>query len=181
MDEKFVAKRIVTDLDVLRKQSVEISLPPSEEHLKLIDYMKQYLIFSNDPEFATVHKMRAGVGLSAIQLGHALKIFVVYIKQGNDTFEKTFINPQIISHSLQVSYLNGGESCLSVKEDHKGLVHRYAWIKLKYYDIEKKEYVVEKFFDFKSIVLQHELDHMIGKLYYDSIDNKPDPNAKIVD
>lgn len=88
------------------------------------------------------------------------------------------INPKIISSSVRKCALRGGEGCLSVKKDHQGYVYRYAKITLRAFDIfENKEIdIVAKNYD--AIVLQHELDHLSGILYYDKID-KSNPFKEI--
>ncbi|MGL5020660.1 MAG: peptide deformylase, partial [Mycoplasmatales bacterium] len=70
-------------------------------------------------------------------------------------------------------YLEGGEACLSVAEKKEGFVHRFASIKIRYTDI-KGHTKTHEAFDFEAIVIQHELDHLDGILFYDRI-NKEDP------
>ncbi|MGL6146824.1 MAG: peptide deformylase, partial [Macrococcoides caseolyticum] len=83
------------------------------------------------------------------------------------------INPKIISHSVEKSYLPTGEGCLSVDEAVPGIVHRYARITIKAYTPDGEE-VKLRLKDFSAIVAQHEIDHLNGVMFYDHID-KADP------
>ena len=44
------------------------------------------------------------------------------------------INPKIVSHSVEKTYLASGEGCLSVDRDVEGYVPRYARITIKAFD-----------------------------------------------
>jgi peptide deformylase len=68
-----------------------------------------------------------------------------------------------------------GEGCLSVKENHKGIVPRHTRIGVKAIDLLHDNKPIE--IDAEGILaicLQHEIDHLSGVLYYDHI-NKDDP------
>jgi peptide deformylase len=69
-------------------------------------------------------------------------------------------------------YLQSGEGCLSVDNDHKGYVYRPYKIRVKAYDFltNKEIEIIARGYD--AIVLQHEIDHLSGVLYYDHIDKK---------
>ena len=75
--------------------------------------------------------------------------------------------------------LTGG--CLSVDEEHRGYVYRDFKIVVKAYNdlTGKEEHITARGYD--AIVLQHEIDHLNGVLFYDHIDklnpNKDIPNA----
>jgi peptide deformylase len=83
------------------------------------------------------------------------------------------INPVIMKKSKDKVFLENGEACLSVADKKEGFVPRYATIKVKYIDIKghTKTHVAS---DFEAIVIQHELDHLDGVLFYDHI-NKEEP------
>ena len=97
-------------------------------------------------------------------------------ENGNPTkvVDHRLINPRIISESVKESYLGAGEGCLSVKENHEGYVYRKFKIIVKAFDaVTRKEKIITAR-GYEAIVLQHELDHLNGVLYYDHI-NKENP------
>ena len=65
-------------------------------------------------------------------------------------------------------YLLQGEECLSVNRVVPGFVPRYEWIKVKAYDINGKEMALN-FSGVLSIIVQHEIDHLNGVMFYDHI------------
>ena len=171
--------KIIDDKNpLLRKECEKVSLPNEEIKETLLN-MVEYLKLSQDDEYAEKHHIRSGVGLAAPQIGINKYFFAIYYINENDKEVKYgLINPKIISSSVRKCALRGGEGCLSVKKDHQGYVYRYAKITLRAFDIfENKEIdIVAKNYD--AIVLQHELDHLSGILYYDKID-KSNPFKEI--
>ena len=104
-----------------------------------------------------------GIGLAANQVG-ILKRMIVIDLQENDTKKPYFlINPEIIEHSKET--VIGEEGCLSVP-DQRYKVERYAKVKVKYLDKDGKENVIDADGLF-AVCLQHEIDHLDGKLYID--------------
>ena len=101
-------------------------------------------------------------------------MFVAYLtdEKGNQ-HEYTLINPKIISHSVSMIYLPPSEGCLSVDREIKGFVPRYERIKVKGVNLDGEEVVI-KLSGYGSIVLQHEIDHLDGKMFYERI-NKDNP------
>ena len=104
-----------------------------------------------------------GIGLAANQVG-ILKRMIVIDLQENDTKKPYFlINPEIIEHSKET--VIGEEGCLSVP-DQRYKVERYAKVKVKYLDKDGKENIIDADGLF-AVCLQHEIDHLDGKLYID--------------
>ena len=99
-------------------------------------------------------------------------MFAIYLPDdGNgNSYDMGIVNPKIVSYSVQDGYLPTGEGCLSVDEDVPGLVHRHYRIKLKGYDIDGNE-ISLRLKGYPAIVVQHELDHLDGVLFYDRIDH----------
>lgn len=164
---------------LLRKTLKPVSLPVSKEIKETLFQMVEYLKASQDEKFHESHpSIRPGVGLSANQIGIDKRFFAIYFKDGEEEIKFALVNPRIIKNSLRKCALSSGEGCLSVKQDHKGLVYRYSKITLRGYDCFLDQEIDIEAEGYLSIVLQHELDHLNGKIYYDYID-KMDPNHQI--
>ena len=87
-------------------------------------------------------------------------------------------NPKIVSRSTQKAYLDSGEGCLSVVEPHEGYVVRSARITVEAYDLLTEKNIRLRARGYLAIVLQHELDHFTGTLFYDHI-NQKEPFAQV--
>ncbi|MCX7861636.1 MAG: peptide deformylase [Bacteroidales bacterium] len=112
-----------------------------------------------------------GVGLAAPQIGLPIRLFVVDATVMNDEFpevkdfKKVFINAQILSEEGEEWYYN--EGCLSipfVRED----ILRKSIIKVRYCDESFVEHI-ETFDGLRARIIQHEYDHIEGKLIIDHI------------
>ena len=169
---------------ILRKKSVDVQMPLSAEDEKIINFLHDYLVISCDDEKAKEYDARPGVGLAAPQVGFNRRMLAIYIPYPDETGKTksitqfSFVNPKLISSAIRPAYLVGGEGCLSIDDAHPGHVIRSSLIVVKGYDYLTKQYVQVKFRGYEAIVVQHELDHLEGILYYDRIDKK-DPEKKI--
>ncbi len=99
----------------------------------------------------------AGVAIAAIQVGVPLRMTVV--KDGDSYL--AIINPEIVKRSEEL--LEDNEGCMSVPKKY-GPVKRSKKIKVKGLDINGKKIEI-KAEGFQARVLQHEIDHMNGKLF----------------
>jgi peptide deformylase len=117
--------------------------------------------------FETMHKAN-GIGLSAVQIGIPLRVFVVeaHIEEENFHFRGAFINPKIVEElGMDIKHPEG---CLSVP-GLTAMVERSEGIEMEWYDDQWK-YHKEKFYGFAARILQHEYDHLEGKIYTDYLD-----------
>ena len=114
-----------------------------------------------------------GVGLAAPQVFQSLQLVVIECSS-NDRYSEApkipltvLINPKI-KHYGEEQVL-GWEGCLSLK-DLRGLVPRSKKVVVEYFDREGKPIAVdaEGFF---AVVLQHEIDHLLGKVFLDRMKN----------
>lgn len=112
-----------------------------------------------------------GVGLAAPQVGLSIRLFIIDLSAlGEDDdqykdYKKTFINPEIIEFSEETcSYEEG---CLSLPDIHENVV-RSSDIKIRYRDEKFVEHV-DAFDEFAARVIQHEYDHLEGKVFTDRI------------
>lgn len=168
---------------LIREKSELVSLPLSKEDETLLRDMLQYVKDSTDEEKATMLNLRPAVGISAIQVGIKKRMCAVAFdetdKDGNMVkYEFMLVNPKIVSRSVQPAYLESGEGCLSVENEHRGYVVRNARVTIRAFDLVQNQDVEIRARGYIAIVLQHELDHMDGILFYDHI-NKKEPNKPI--
>lgn len=177
---------IHTDTEaILHQKCNEIDLPLDNEIITLGKSMVDYLVKSQDKEYASKNDIRPGVGIAAPQVGYLIRMFAIYFtnkeKDKDITYKYCLVNPKVISTSTKLSYLANGEGCLSVPKDVPGYVYRYYRFNLKAFDILSNDFVDLKLIGYPAIVFQHEYDHLQGILYYDRIDkNNPfieDPKA----
>lgn len=112
-----------------------------------------------------------GVGLAAPQVGRNIRVFVVDASVNADEdprlagFRKTFINARIYERSgEEVLY---GEGCLSLPRLNED-VSRPERIRIRYVDEHFVEHD-EEYDGFAARVIQHEYDHLDGKLFVDRL------------
>jgi len=153
----------------LTKKSKEIKIPAQEEDIKLgLDLLK-FCVISQDPQLNSTLNLRPAVGISAVQVNILKRIFAIHIKMDNKPISMIIANPVIISSSEELTYLNGGEGCLSVSRETEGLTPRHkeitfeAWI----YDSRSKRFLFKRMqlTGYPAVVFQHEYDHLEGILY----------------
>ena len=120
--------------------------------------------------FETMYKAD-GIGLAAPQVGLSIRLFVIDASPLHEDhpeladFKKVFINAQILETLGDEIWEN--EGCLSlpgIRED----VLRPTGIKIKYLDENFVEHT-EIFEGFGARVIQHEYDHIEGKVFTDRL------------
>ena len=165
--------------DVLRVKCEDVSLPLDSETKQVLKDMHEYLVHGYDDEYVKTHDINPGVGLASPQIGLPKRMLAIlaYDEKGV-MHDYLMINPKVLSYSVDMTYLESGEGCLSVPEAHKGYIHRHRKIKVQTYLYDPKtDKVTLETLQFKgyiSIVFQHEFDHLNGVLFFDHI-NKEDP------
>jgi len=106
-----------------------------------------------------------GVGLAANQIGVLKQIVVVDVSKSEEEKEFiTLINPVISDGEGCVS---GEEGCLSVLE-YEAKVDRFQTIQVTAQDLDGKPLAFDAEDRFARII-QHEIDHLHGKLFIDRI------------
>jgi peptide deformylase len=107
-----------------------------------------------------------GVGLAAIQVGWDRSVLIYDIAPSEDGGAlQVLINPRIVDQEGEI--LSENEGCLSVPE-FRADVKRYASILVEGVDREGRPLKLEAE-GMLAIVLQHEIDHLKGKLFIDHI------------
>ncbi len=117
--------------------------------------------------FETMHSVH-GAGLAAPQIGVDLALVIFGFAQNNQRYpdappvpETVLINPQITP--LDDAEEEAWEGCLSVP-GLRGVVPRFARIRYTGFD-PSGEPIAREAEGFHARVVQHECDHLIGKLY----------------
>ncbi len=112
-----------------------------------------------------------GVGLAAPQIGLSIRLFVIDLDVISDRYPEykgrslTMINAQILEREGEDVTLE--EGCLSLPQIHENVVRKDR-VKIKYCDENFVEH--EEVFDgFAARVIQHEYDHIDGKMFIDHI------------
>ncbi len=112
--------------------------------------------------------MRAevGVGLAAPQVGVSKQLVVIEAKdeEGEPTIPTTVLFNPVFTW-MSEEQVDGWEGCLSV-DNLRGKVWRSAGVRLEALDRKGKPIRIETA-GFLAVVLQHECDHLIGKLFLD--------------
>ena len=106
-----------------------------------------------------------GVGLAANQVGILKQIITINFEDKENNVKTSYIlfNPSIINYSKETVIME--EGCLSLPEQYAE-VERPKDIIIKY--INENRQVVEKEVNgYESRILQHEIDHLSGKLFVD--------------
>jgi peptide deformylase len=114
-----------------------------------------------------------GVGLAAPQIGKSVRLFIVDASRMEDfdeepdlqDFKKIFINPQITDEWGDKWVFS--EGCLSIPNIRED-VSRYSDLNIEYYD-ENWNFHSEEYSGVKARIIQHEYDHLDGRLFVDLI------------
>jgi peptide deformylase len=110
----------------------------------------------------------SGIGLAAPQVGKGVRLFVVDGSGLEDepemeNFKKAFINPEIISEAGAPWEFE--EGCLSIPNIREKITRKER-LKIRYYD-ENWNVHEEEYDGMKARIIQHEYDHIEGKLFVD--------------
>jgi len=109
-----------------------------------------------------------GIGLAAPQIGKSIRLFIVDGTTLDDEptlkdFKKVFVNPQVVDeYGEEWAFEEGCLSIPNIREE----VWRKETVRIKYFD-EKWNAFEEEFDGMKARIIQHEYDHIEGKLFTD--------------
>jgi peptide deformylase len=128
----------------------------SAEIQRLIDDMEE-----------TMHEYD-GVGLAAPQVHVGLRLAVIEVPESDERAKgavpfTVLVNPVVVP--LGEARLVGVEGCLSIP-DLRGQVSRHESVRLDAFDRKGRPYVIEAK-GFFARVIQHECDHLDGRVYLD--------------
>jgi peptide deformylase len=157
----------------LREKSRRIAVI-TDEVRDVIQTMKDATL-----DWEASRKHEVGVALAAIQIDQPLRIIVIrndFEHKEDHTFS-VFLNPEIVKYEGNVE--EDYEGCLSVSSIY-GKVPRNSKIRMRALNDDGQEVRV-KAEGFLARVLQHEVDHLNGKLFVDRIEKKDDSFFKLAD
>ena len=117
--------------------------------------------------YETMHNAN-GIGLAAPQIGKSIRLFVVDGTILDDEpnmvdFKKVFINPTLLEE--KGSPWEYEEGCLSIPNIREK-ISRLEKVRIRYYDADWN-LVEEQYDGLKARVIQHEYDHIEGKMFVD--------------
>jgi peptide deformylase len=105
-----------------------------------------------------------GIGLAAVQIGVPQRIVTMDLAKKDEPKDPIiFINPEIITSSEETSVYE--EGCLSIPEYYEE-VTRPARVKIRYMDIKGAAQEMDAE-GLMATCIQHEIDHLNGKLFID--------------
>ena len=144
---------------ILRAQSKEV-IKISKKIKTLITDMLDTMYHAN------------GVGLAAPQVGENLRIFVIDVSDPSGPIDPlVFVNPKIIKKSGAITSYEG---CLSFPKAYTN-VRRYKNVMVKALDINGRPFIKEaRDGELLARAIQHEFDHLDGKLFVDHCRNRFD-------
>ena len=134
----------------LREPTSDVKFPLSAEDQVIIDQM-----------IDTMYRNK-GIGLAANQVGYARRMFVMDTSTDRDS-PKIFINPSIERKAQ--NKITAEEGCLSCPNQFTD-VRRPEYVGLKWICRHGKEQY-KTFYHLPARVVQHEMDHLNGKLCID--------------
>ena len=112
-----------------------------------------------------------GVGLAAPQVGKSIRIFTIDAEPFSEDdpslkdFKKVFINAHITERNdEEVAFTEGCLSLPNIREE----VFRPSKVRIEYYD-ENWEFHDDYFEGTSARVVQHEYDHLDGKMFVDHL------------
>ena len=143
--------KIVEQPDIfLREPTSEVKLPLTAEDQIIIDQMIDTMYRNN------------GIGLAANQVGYARRMFVMDISPDKNK-PMIFINPVIEKKAKEK--LTEEEGCLSCPT-RLVEIRRHIYVGLKWFCRHGEEQY-KTFYSLPARVVQHEVDHLNGKLIID--------------
>ena len=106
-----------------------------------------------------------GIGLAAVQVGRPLRVFVTKVR---DDRERVYINPEIVETSIEEN--TAEEGCLSIP-DTRADVTRPARVSVQATNLKGRTFRLNAQ-GLLARAIQHELDHLNGRLFIDHLDER---------
>lgn len=161
--------KIITVPHPTLRQSAQPIISVDKKLRQLLQDLGETLIRKDNPR---------GVGLAAPQVNESWRLFATLLppsgRRGDGQPQlRLFLNPRIVDTSPQLTFGENPdepilEGCLSIPEIY-GPVPRYQWVELSYDQVEGDQLVThqQRFTEYAARVIQHEYDHLDGRLFID--------------
>lgn len=145
-----------------------------DERLKIVskeveDFGKEFKEFTERLVY-TMYNSPGGVGIAAPQVNRHIRTIIVDTSNSNHKTNKIshglmiLSNPRIIDADGEIIFREG---CMSVP-DYTGNVRRFYYIKVEAQDLDGK-YITFDTEGFEAVVIQHEIDHLEGKVFIEKV------------
>jgi len=165
-------KKIVSDLKknpktrlIIRKEGDACLTAPNADIVNFDDQVLKPLVINM---VYTMNSVR-GVGLAAPQIGRNINLAIALINK----MPLVLINPKISGHPEERN-VSIEEGCLSCPNEAVR-IPRYEWIRVDYDDLKgRRQWLELRGID--ATIVQHELDHLNGKLITDYKENVNTPS-----
>ncbi|MDB4974792.1 MAG: Peptide deformylase [Myxococcaceae bacterium] len=106
-----------------------------------------------------------GVGLAATQIGESKRLFIIDVSSGDGPSDlRVFVNPEFVKTEGKIEWEEG---CLSFPGIHSDIT-RAERVKMRAQDRHGVWFEVDAD-ELMAIALQHEFDHLVGKLMIDHL------------
>ncbi|MBC7004484.1 peptide deformylase [Photobacterium sp. BZF1] len=114
-----------------------------------------------DDMLETLYATDNGIGLASTQVGRKEAVVVIDLSESRDQ-PLILVNPEVVSGTDKAM---GQEGCLSVP-DYYADVERFTSVVVSALDRDGNPITIESD-EFLAIVMQHEIDHLLGNLFID--------------
>ncbi len=157
----------------LRQRSQKVGLVTNEIRAFCEDMVAAAIDWENSRD----HEVT--VGLAAVQMDKLIRAVIIRkdFENFHDKRFEIFINPEITKYEGE--QYTDHEGCLSIPKIY-GMVPRFSKVRVKALDINGKPFRV-KAEGFLARLLQHEVDHLNGKLFIDHIKDTEDAFYQLSD
>lgn len=145
-----------------------------DERLKIVskevqDFGREFKEFVDRLTY-TMYNSPGGVGIAAPQVNNHIRTIIVDTSKSNHKTNKishglmVLSNPKIIHQEGEIIFREG---CMSVP-DYTGNVKRFYYIKVEAQDIDGNLITFDTE-GFEAVVIQHEIDHLDGKVFIERV------------
>ncbi|WP_333783936.1 peptide deformylase [Thermocrinis sp.] len=163
-------------LEILTYPDERLKIPSVE----VVDFGSDLREFVEELRYVMTNSP-ACVGIAAPQVDVHKRIILVDTSQSKHRENKVshgfmvLINPRIVKFEGEIIVREG---CLSVP-DFTGNVKRYYWIEVEAFDLRGNRFVFDTE-GFEAVVIQHEIDHLDGKLFIERVASPKDISKRKV-
>mgnify|MGYP001770639839 CR=1 FL=1 len=152
-------------LEVIKYPDERLKVPS----LEVVEFDKRLEEFAQDLIY-TMKSSPGCVGIASPQVGVHKRLIVIDTSVSKHKENKlshglmVLVNPVIVAKDGEIVIREG---CLSVP-DYTGNVKRHYWVKVQAQDLKGNLFEFETE-GFEAVVIQHELDHLEGKVFLDRL------------